>query len=220
MSNDSTKGCLIKAAQKLFARMGFAGASVKQIADKAGVNVSLVSYYFGGKEGLYHACLETQMEDLGKFFDQFIASFTSFEEYKVKLKLFAETVVTKGLEHDEVSCIIRRDIEMDPLDPHVFEVFKKTIVPMFERLIIFISKGQKAGYLRNDISANHLCVLFMGALQHTIRTDHLRKKLFGVSLQDQKEREAFISAAIEMFFNGSENRVQKTDMSKAKEGTV
>lgn len=126
MANDNTKGCLVKAAQKLFAKMGFAGASVKQIADTAGVNVSLVSYHFGGKEGLYKACLENEIEDLSKFFDQFIASFSSYEEYKLKLKLFVETIVTKGLENNEVSCIINRDIEMDPIDPHVFEVFKKT----------------------------------------------------------------------------------------------
>jgi len=52
MSQDNTKSSLIRAAQLLFARYGFAATSVKQIADKAGVNVSLVSYHFGGKEGL------------------------------------------------------------------------------------------------------------------------------------------------------------------------
>jgi AcrR family transcriptional regulator len=218
MSHDNTKNNLIKAATSLFAKMGYSATSVKQIADEAGVNVSLVSYYFGGKEGLYRSCLEAHMGDIGNQFNAFISSFSSFEEFKVKLKLFAETVISKGLEDDEVYCIIRRDVEKDPIDPHVLEVFKKTIVPMFERLTIFISKGQKAGYLRNDISANHLSVLFMGSLQHNIRADRLRKKLYGVSLSEQKERDAFINAAIEMFFYGTENRAQ--NLSQAKEGTV
>ena len=36
----------------MFSLHGFDGCSVKQIADAAGVNVSLINRYFGGKEGL------------------------------------------------------------------------------------------------------------------------------------------------------------------------
>ena len=35
------------------ARQGLAGARVNDIADRAGVNKQLISYYFGGKEGLF-----------------------------------------------------------------------------------------------------------------------------------------------------------------------
>jgi AcrR family transcriptional regulator len=220
MANDNTKGCLIKSARTLFAKLGFTGTSVKQIADEAQVNVSLVSYHFGGKEGLYKACLDHDISDMIDFFDKYIANFSSKEEYKLKLKLFVDNIVTKGLENNDVSCIINRDIEMDPIDTHVFEVFKKTIVPMFERLIVFINKGQKAGYLRSDIPANQICILFMGGLKHATRTDNLRKKLFGVSLKDNKEKESLVNAAIEMFFNGLENRATDKTSNASKESNV
>jgi AcrR family transcriptional regulator len=203
---ENTKGCLIKAAQALFAKLGFAATSVKQIADKAGVNISLVSYHFGGKDGLYKACLESEVGDMAVFFDKYIAKFSSKEEYKLKLKMFVDGIISRNLENKEVGCIIRRDIEMDPVDPIILEVFKKTVVPMFERLILFIRKGQEAGYLRSDLDAKQICVLFMGGIQHAIRTDHLRKRLFGVSLQDSKEKESLINTAVEMFFNGLESR--------------
>lgn len=206
MAQDNTKGCLIKAAQNLFAKLGFAATSVKQIADDAKVNASLVSYHFGGKEGLYKACLETEAETITNFFDKYISGFSSKAEYKLKLKMFIEDIVNRNLEAKDVGCIIRRDIEMDPIDPVIFEVFKKTIVPMFEKLIVFIQKGQEAGYLRSDLEPKQICVLFMGGIQHAIRTDHLRKRLFGVSLQDPKEKESLINTAIEMFFNGLEKR--------------
>ena len=38
-----------------FAAHGFGGARVSEIATRAGVNKQLISYYFGGKEGLYRA---------------------------------------------------------------------------------------------------------------------------------------------------------------------
>ena len=49
---------LIYVSRALFAEHGIEGVSVRDISSKAGLNVSLVSYYFGGKEGLYKAVIE------------------------------------------------------------------------------------------------------------------------------------------------------------------
>lgn len=48
------------AATPLFAEKGLNGVSVREIAAAAGVNLSMISYYFGGKEGLYSAVLNEQ----------------------------------------------------------------------------------------------------------------------------------------------------------------
>jgi AcrR family transcriptional regulator len=47
-----TRALLLAAGERLFAERGFAGVSVRQIAADAGVNWSLVGYYFRGKHGL------------------------------------------------------------------------------------------------------------------------------------------------------------------------
>lgn len=52
---ERTKARILDAAVAEFAAKGFAGARVSEIAARAGVNKQLISYYFGGKEGLYHA---------------------------------------------------------------------------------------------------------------------------------------------------------------------
>ena len=54
-SAEDTRERLIRAAAQLFAEKGYEGASVKELAQEAGVNVSLVSYHFGGKDGLYRS---------------------------------------------------------------------------------------------------------------------------------------------------------------------
>ena len=41
-----------------FAAKGRTGARVSEIAGRAGVNKQLISYYFGGKDGLYRALVE------------------------------------------------------------------------------------------------------------------------------------------------------------------
>jgi TetR/AcrR family transcriptional regulator len=52
---ERTKQQLLDAAVTEFGAHGFSGARVSAIADRAGVNKQLISYYFGGKEGLYQA---------------------------------------------------------------------------------------------------------------------------------------------------------------------
>lgn len=50
---ERTRARILDAAKAEFGAKGFAGARVSDIADRAGVNKQLISYYFGGKEGLY-----------------------------------------------------------------------------------------------------------------------------------------------------------------------
>jgi TetR/AcrR family transcriptional regulator len=50
---ERTKGRILDAAVEVFSAKGYAGARVAEIADRAGVNKQLITYYFGGKEGLY-----------------------------------------------------------------------------------------------------------------------------------------------------------------------
>jgi AcrR family transcriptional regulator len=49
---------ILDAAQALFAAQGYTGTSVRDICQQAGVNVAMVNYYFGSKEGLFEKMVE------------------------------------------------------------------------------------------------------------------------------------------------------------------
>ena len=49
---------LLETATELFAAKGYAGTSVREIVDRAGVSKPVLYYYFKSKEGLYYAILE------------------------------------------------------------------------------------------------------------------------------------------------------------------
>lgn len=51
--NKNTEQKIIEVATELFANNGFDGTSTREICKQAGVNISLISYYFGGKKELY-----------------------------------------------------------------------------------------------------------------------------------------------------------------------
>ena len=60
MADNDCRAKLIAVATPLFAEKGFNGVSVRELAKSAGVNLSMISYYFAGKEGLYAAVLNEQ----------------------------------------------------------------------------------------------------------------------------------------------------------------
>lgn len=60
----ATRARILNAARSAFAREGFAGARVEQIARHAGTNVQMIYRYFGDKEGLYRAVLEATYRHL------------------------------------------------------------------------------------------------------------------------------------------------------------
>lgn len=53
---EGTRLQLIEAGLHLFGHQGFAAASTRAIAARAGTNIASIAYHFGGKDGLREAC--------------------------------------------------------------------------------------------------------------------------------------------------------------------
>jgi AcrR family transcriptional regulator len=57
-----TRTQLLDAARVEFAERGYEGATVRRIADRAGVDAAMVNHWFGGKEALFTAALELPVD--------------------------------------------------------------------------------------------------------------------------------------------------------------
>lgn len=60
----STKDRILTAAEDLFAKAGFAGASLRQVTSTANVNLAAVNYHFGSKENLINELFKRRLDEL------------------------------------------------------------------------------------------------------------------------------------------------------------
>lgn len=67
--SERVKADLMKAAQEHFLKRDFKAVSLRAIAQSAGVNGAMVSYYFGSKHGLYMAMVDKLLSNLSRSFD-------------------------------------------------------------------------------------------------------------------------------------------------------
>jgi AcrR family transcriptional regulator len=61
------KDRILMAALHLFSQRGYAAVGVREIAQRANVNISMISYYFGGKIGILKSLID-------RFHDQYVVS--------------------------------------------------------------------------------------------------------------------------------------------------
>lgn len=106
-----SKQKVIDAATSLFFQKGFHGTSVRDIAESASVNVSLISYYFKSKQGLLEYALieyyETYLQDIEQTIE-LNKSLSTLEQFK---KLIF-TIIQYKQDNLQLSCIIHRELSL------------------------------------------------------------------------------------------------------------
>src|SRR6195952_3348946 len=98
---------IMEAAERLFADKGFAGTSVRDIAHEAGVNLAMISYYFGSKEKLMEAVFEKRMNVIHLRVETLLQNNTMTQLEKVNLLI--DDYVDRFIDQQEFHKIMIRE---------------------------------------------------------------------------------------------------------------
>ncbi|MBW0145174.1 TetR/AcrR family transcriptional regulator [Sphingomicrobium clamense] len=120
--SDDTRSAIMAAGTRLFAVQGFEKTGIRDIAVEADVNPALISYHFGGKEGLieeiFADAIDTAAEAVedGRFVD------AEFPE-KELVRLYA-----KSLSSQPMLVLMSLRSQLDPE-----RVFNENLLPLYRR---------------------------------------------------------------------------------------
>ncbi len=127
--SDRTVQVLIQSARSAFASVGFAAASVRDIAGDAGVNPALVRYHFGSKDGLYRRVLS---ETMGQLSDRLRAAFRPEGSPRERIHRAIAAYLDHLAEHRDTPRLIQRAL-LDA-DPTVRQIVKAHHRPLLRAL--------------------------------------------------------------------------------------
>jgi AcrR family transcriptional regulator len=152
--DQGAKARLLEAGAKLFAERGLEGTSVRDLAAEAGLNLSLVSYYFGGKEGLYKELLRNFAVSVRDELESVVNNGASAELTQESLERVFMGIVTCLSEirtkHADMSLVMQRE-RLAGL-PYGREIHDDIFGPLGIVLIGFIQKAQKKGLVKKELN--------------------------------------------------------------------
>jgi AcrR family transcriptional regulator len=195
-----TRDRLIQVAKTLFAEKGFDGSTVKDIADKAKVNISLISYHFQGKEGLYRTCLEQFGKARLAATEKLLQKPASYEEFRVRLEMFVEEIFSANLEEPELSRIVTRECDLQ--SAVAIDIFRNTFLRCHETLVNFLKAAQDHGILRKELHPEMTAGVLMGGIIHLVQKDKINETFFGRTIRDRKYRESVIQNSMSFWLHG------------------
>lgn len=107
----STQETIIEAAIILFNTNGFAGTSIRDIANKAQTNVSNISYYFQNKQGLLETCFTLYFEE---YLKQIETGYSQSEKNAVdRLKQITKNILHFQCNNVALTRLVQREISLD-----------------------------------------------------------------------------------------------------------
>ena len=196
------RALILDAAIQVFARSGYHGARVSDIASQAGVAYGLVYHYFKNKEEILATIFE---ERWAGFLDALegIASGTNSTEDKL-VSVAALILNVFRVRPDWVKVLVM-EIQRSQRFAQPEQI--RAVGRLFELVGRIVQSGQASGELRGDLDARIACTMFIGALDLEITSLVLGfQQLEG---DEADEREHYLNVArtvVGIFMRGMEAR--------------
>lgn len=171
MGKADCRNRLVEVGTRLFAERGLHGVSVRELSQAAGASISMISYYFGGKEGLYRSVLQEQF-----------ACFDQIEEIRRQgagpLAVLEEYLRWTILRHRNNPYLLRF-YTSELTNPTVYfaTIVSPAIAKVIRILADVVEEGKEQGQFRRDIDAVNAALALAGMVNYfflsTLATESL-----------------------------------------------
>lgn len=175
------KDHILDVAERVFSEMGYDGASTRLISGEAGVNMAMLNYYFGSKEGLFLAVFDRKitnfqniLQNLGS--DDSMGSWDKMERY---VELYSERVVNNNcfqkLLYQEMGMSRRTG-----LSDNIRDILMKSVSEV-EKIL---QEGIDNGEFKKDIDSAMVIATLYGTKNFIINTPLLSSPMLGYDIHD------------------------------------
>lgn len=209
MSNDQKLAIkarkeILRSALTLFAQKGYHAVSVRELAKASGQNISMISYYFGGKEGLYRTLLTEFLEEATQGVNK-ILQVTSKKEmttksFSINLRALISLLVEMKLNNPEITHLLQRE-KLNQMSL-AKELQAKYTEPIAEEVLKIFDEAKRKKIIRSDLVPGIFMGLIMEAIHGYLIAHECGLTPVKVDLKFPRDKEKFIDLITELFLEG------------------
>lgn len=185
---------LIDSATPLFAWKGYAGVSIRELAKAADVNSAMISYYFGGKEGLYAAVLDLHLAHLLSVIE---GAFSSSEQPEERVAAFIKAISNMHQEHPTLLRLMQGELS----NPTV--CFEKVVVKYFKKFIAYLpatmAAGKETGVFAQDIHPVYAAIALASMVNFYFILKPLAEQILPA---EEKHDEEYLKQVLRIYLKG------------------
>ncbi len=172
MSYSEKQNQILLTAEKLFANKGYDGTSIRDIAEEAGINIAMISYYFGSKEKLMQALFEERTSHIKLRIESLLKNteLTPFQKIEVLINDHVQKAVERQQFYKVMLCeqLLNKNPEISKL---LLELKKQNADYMAE----LIKEGQKKGEFKKNVDVVLTMNTMTGVIMQTLMNQEFYK---------------------------------------------
>jgi AcrR family transcriptional regulator len=179
---------ILAVAEKLIARQGFDGTSVRDIALEAGVNVAMISYYFGSKEKLLEALFLYRIS-AGRLVMEHILNNAALSPID-KIEQLIESLVERMMENASFHRVMLR-AQLTEDKGSVNSLMTETKLKNLEVVKKIILEGQRKKVFIKNIDIGLLLMTVIGTIyQVSTASPYLQAAIGTADLSEEEHKES------------------------------
>jgi TetR/AcrR family transcriptional regulator len=158
-SADATRGAILAAALDVFSERGFAGASTREIASRAGVTQPLLNYHFSSKDELWRAAVDGIFAALADALTDRARGLRGVDE-TTTARLLVREFIGFSARNPQLHRIITQECKVD--GPRMDWLVEHHVRPMYEAATGLFAELAEQGHVP-AIPPAHLYYILTGA---------------------------------------------------------
>jgi len=202
-----TRQRILQAAEIEFAKKGYDGARLGQIARAADVQQALIHHYFNDKGGLYRCVIEhaigaMSVEGWGVIHR--LAYPLAVTRVPEVVESFVDLLMWQSVTHASAFAILRHaaaaedEGETRP-EALVRKIMRDKARPILDAVVALIEEMRAQGHIREDVRPRHLCISVLSLALFATQDDGFVHSVWGLDLRSPEflhERKQEIVATV------------------------
>ena len=192
------RALILDAAIKVFARKGYHGSRVSDIAREADIAYGLVYHYFTNKEEILRTIFEERWSGFLELVDEIAARETTAED---KLVSIAALILNAYRVRPDWVKVLVLELQRSSRFAEPGQI--RAVGLLFQSVARILRAGQETGELRSDLDPDVACYVFIGALEIVITS--LVLDLIKIEEKAPSESEYYLKVArtvVDIFLHG------------------